>query len=260
MNSPAISTRRIGVVIPAYNEAGNIASLVHAVLARVPDSCIVVVDDSPDLATVHCLETLQFPQLTVVHRTSKGGRGSAVLEGLRILLDRGCDQLIEMDADFSHPPDQIPELLSRAREAGVDVLIGSRYLASSRIVNWPFKRRIFSRCSNLLARMLLRVPVSDYTNGFRTYSRRAAESIVENCGRHGRGFISLSETLVSCYYRGFTVAEVPTVFTNRVLGESSVTAGEIGNAIVGLYRILLLKRQLEGDQCLTGSQRSSRNG
>jgi dolichol-phosphate mannosyltransferase len=254
------STGRAGVVIPSYKEAENIAPLIQAVLSGIPEARVVVVDDSPDLGTVESAEGLHLPQVTVVHRGEKGGRGSAVLHGLRILLEQGCEQLIEMDADFSHPPAQIPELLAKARQEKIDLLIASRYVPSSRILNWPLTRHLFSRSSNWLARLLLRVPVRDYTNGYRTYSRRAAETIVESCGRLGKGFISLSEILVNCYYRGFTVAEVPTVFTNRSRGESSVTAAEVRNAIAGLYRIFLLKRQLQGDRWLIGSRRSSRNG
>jgi dolichol-phosphate mannosyltransferase len=149
-----------------------------------------------------------------------------------------------MDADFSHPPQQIPELVRFAEERDADLVIASRYLPESRISNWPLSRRIFSRLSNFLARRVLSVPVRDYTNGFRCYSRRATELIVATCGSRGSGFIALSEILVSIYYRGMRVVETPTHFVNRVRGQSSLNRREIANALHGLFKIYGLKREL----------------
>ncbi|MDB6059760.1 MAG: polyprenol monophosphomannose synthase, partial [Verrucomicrobiales bacterium] len=178
-------------------------------------------------------------------RTSKGGRGSAVLEGLRQLTALGCSQFVEIDADFSHPPSQLPSLLKEARERNLDMLVASRYLPQSAIKNWPLSRRVFSKCSNILARIVLGVPIADYTNGYRVYSSAAVRIVNETCGRHGKGFISLSEILVNLYFRGLRVGETPTIFVNRARGESSVNSQEIKNALVGLFRIYSLKRQLQ---------------
>ena len=248
----------IGIVIPTYKEGTNICSLLNELLKNTKISQIVIVDDSPDLDTVDAVNSLKSSKIHVIHRTSKGGRGSAVIDGIKYLVNEGSQWIIEMDADFSHPPSQIPELLQTALLGQVDLLIGSRYLSASRIENWPLTRRIFSKSSNLLARTLLRVPVSDYTNGYRVYSRPAAEMIIETCGKLGKGFISLSEILVNAYYRGFKVAEVPTIFTNRVRGESSVNSTEIYNALTGLFKIMQLKNKLissgEAVRCRTGNQ------
>src|SRR5882724_7400408 len=224
----------VGIVVPAYKEADNIGNLVHKILEFAPDAQIVVVDDSPDPATQEAVERLRLPNVGVIHRNAKGGRGSAVLDGVRTLLERGCSPILEMDADFSHPPSQIPELLREAPARGLDMLIASRYLPESEIHNWPFSRRVFSKCSNLLARVVLGVPITDYTNGYRIYSLPAARLIAETCGRKGKGFISLSEILVNLHYRGFRVGEVPTIFVNRTRGESSVNFEEIKNALTGL--------------------------
>ncbi|MGZ3698297.1 MAG: glycosyltransferase, partial [Bdellovibrionota bacterium] len=204
--------------------------------------------DSPDLATVQAVEGLKLAQVQVIHRTTKGGRGSAVLEGIAWHIAHGAQQILEMDADFSHPPTQIPELLAHASEKGIDLLIASRYLPTSAILNWPLTRRLFSKCSNILARTLLQVPIRDYTNGYRVYSRRCAEMIVEHCGRMGKGFISLSEILVNTYYRGFQVGEVPTIFKNRLRGESSVNYAEVKNALSGLFEIYGLKQKLQAER------------
>jgi len=234
----------VGIVVPAYKEADNIGNLVRKILESVPDAEVIVVDDSPDLSTQEAVEHLGLSNVGVVHRSAKGGRGSAVLEGVRRLLERGCSPILEMDADFSHPPSQIPELLREAPARGLDMLIASRYLPESEIHNWPLSRRVFSKCSNLLARAVLGVPIADYTNGYRIYSLPAARLIVETCGKKGKGFISLSEILVNLHYRGFRVGEVPTIFVNRLRGESSVNYQEIKNALTGLFDIYFLKRRL----------------
>jgi len=245
MDTKANRPGQVGVVIPSYKEADNIKPLVLDVRKWVPDSRIIVVDDSPDLLTVNAVNDLKIPGVNAIHRDRKDGRGSAVFLGMKLLLDDGCEQIVEMDSDFSHPPSQLPSLLAHARTEQLGMLIGSRYLPDSQIKNWPLARRIFSKCSNLLARTVLQVPIVDYTNGYRVYSRAAAECVVETCNKLGKGFIPLSEVLVNLYYRSYTIAEVPTIFTNRLRGESSVTSTEIKNALVGLFRIYLLKQMLK---------------
>lgn len=235
---------RVGIVIPSYKEAENIALLIRALRAVVSDAEIIVVDDSPDRATVDAVESMHDPLATIRHRSQKGGRGSAVLDGLRHLLARDRDVIVEIDADFSHDPRELPSLLAALEDRKADLVIGSRYLPASRIERWPLSRRFFSKGANLLAASLLRVPIHDYTNGYRVYSRTAATVIDRTCGKLGKGFIPLSEILVNLHYRGLRVVEVPTVFVNRTRGESALTTGEITNALVGLFRIFALKRHL----------------
>ena len=232
----------IGVVLPTYNEAENIAALVAEIRAAVPDAAIVIVDDSPDLATVNAVEPLRGPSLRIIHRNSKEGRGTAVFLGMAELLAAGCDTIVEMDTDFSHAPAQIPELAAALR--GADMVVASRYARGGRIVNWPLRRRIFSRAANALARALFGVPMRDYTGGYRAYSRRAAELIGATCGKVGRGFIPLSEVAVNVHYHGLRVVEVPTTFVNRTRGKSSFSMAEIWEAARGLLRIYALKRRL----------------
>jgi dolichol-phosphate mannosyltransferase len=233
-----------GIVIPSYKEAANIAALIEAVCAQIPGARVIVVDDSPDLDTVDAVRPLVGPLIEVVHRDKKDGRGSAVLAGIRRMLQAGCDTIVEMDADFSHAPAELPALVAALQAKSADMVIGSRYLPESRIVNWPLSRRLFSRFANVVARTLLRVPIHDYTNGYRVYSRGAAEVVAATCGKLGRGFIPLSEILVNLHYRGFRVAEVPSLFVNRARGESSVTAREIRDAAIGVLRIYGLRRRL----------------
>lgn len=229
----------IGIVIPAYNEEASIADLLHALAAALPQARLMVVDDSANEATRHAVEGANLPQVRVIRRASKQGRGSAVIEGMRALLDQGCDILVEMDADFSHNPAEIPGHLALLQQRQLDLLIGSRYMRGGQIRNWPLTRRVFSLGANRVARLLLRVPVSDYTNGFRFYSREAAEYVVANCGRRFTGFITLSEVLLALYDQGFALGETPTVFVNRVRGESSVTWKEIWYSMQGLVYLWL---------------------
>jgi dolichol-phosphate mannosyltransferase len=234
-----------GIVIPTFREAENIAALVTQLRAVAADAQIVVVDDSPDLETVNAVAPMAGPTLEVVHRDGKGGRGSAVLVGMRALLSRGVDVVIEMDADHSHPPSELPRLLEEFQRERLDLLIASRYLKDSRIENWPLTRRLFSRAANTIARTTLGVPVHDYTNGYRLYSRRAAELVVAECGKSGSGFIALSEILVTLHYHGLRIGELPTVFVNRARGESSLNAHEVLSAVSGLWSTIRLRRRLE---------------
>lgn len=241
---------KLGIVIPAYNEAGNIVALVREVARIVPHAVVRVVDDSPNFTTVTALANAAIPNATVEHRDKKSGRGSAVICGIRYLREAGCDVVVEMDADFSHPPSQLPALVNRLTDQGADMVVASRYLPDSQIENWPMSRKLFSRAANWLAKTLLSVPVSDYTNGYRAYSRPAMDVILAHCGKLGVGFIALSEILVNIYYRGLRVTELPTKFVNRLRGESSVNATELKHAIVGLMKIFWLKRQLTRDTSL----------
>lgn len=234
----------IGIAIPTFREASNIAPLIRDLQSLFPSAHIVVVDDSPDLETVRAVEPLIGAGVELIHRDRKEGRGSAVLIALRRCLDQGCSVVVEMDADFSHAPAELPGLVDALTSKPADAIIASRYIRGGRIRNWPLSRRIFSIGANLLARFLLGVPVRDYTAGYRVYSRRAAETIAATCGKLGIGFIPLSESLVNLHYRGFRIVEVPSVFVNRTRGESSVGWGEVGHAVAGLIRIYGLKREL----------------
>ena len=234
----------IGVIIPAYNEKENLVRLCDEILKQVPDATILIMDDSPGLDSVNLIKNKQYRQVEIFHRETKGGRGSAVILGLSMIVQKNLRYYIEMDADFSHPPEQLPELIHLADKSELDLLIASRYTLNSRILNWPLSRRLFSKMSNILAKVLLEVPVSDYTNGYRLYSHKAALEISKSCGKRGSGFIALSEILVCLYYKKYKVSEVSTIFTNRIRGASSLSIKEIANALVGLKNIYLYKLRL----------------
>ena len=151
-----------------------------------------------------------------------------------------------MDADFSHNPNELKEKIEYLKKNKVDMLIASRYTKNSKIMNWSIFRRILSLLSNFLARLLLKIPCTDYTNGFRLYSKRAAEKVVNKCGKIGGGFIVLSEILVVIHSNNFKIDELNTIFVNRKRGESSVGLKLIFSSLLGLIKLYYLKKNKHG--------------
>ncbi|NIT35372.1 MAG: glycosyltransferase [candidate division Zixibacteria bacterium] len=225
------------IVVPTYNERDNVVPLCEELLARPERPDVLVVDDnSPDgtAAEARAVGARCPGRMHVLCREKKGGRGGAVLAGFSWGLGRDYGFFFEMDADFSHRPDEIPLFLEAAR--GADVVVGSRYLPASRILNWPPGRLFFSKLANRYARFLLRIPITDYTNGFRCY-RRAAVEAIDVGAVDASGYVVLSEIAYQLYRRRFRFAEVPTEFVNRRRGESNLSPGEIVSAFVGVLRL-----------------------
>lgn len=228
---------KILVVIPTYNERDNVGALCEELLSRPERPDVLVVDDnSPDGTAAEAEEVgRRYPgRLHVLRREGKGGRGGAVLAGFAWGSGGGYDYFFEMDADYSHRPGELPLFLEAAR--GADVVVGSRYLPASRIVNWPRARRFFSKLANSYARFFLRIPITDYTNGYRCYSRAAVEAL-DAGAVDASGYVVLSEVAYQLYRRGFRFADVPTEFVNRRRGESNLSPGEILSAFVGVLRL-----------------------
>jgi len=233
------------VVIPTYNERDNVAALCEELLARPEGLDVLVVDDnSPDGTAAAAREVAaRHPgRMDVLCREGKGGRGGAVLAGFARGLQGGYELFFEMDADFSHRPEEIPLFLEAAARA--DVVVGSRYLAASRIVNWPRTRRFFSKWANRYARFFLGIPISDYTNGYRCY-RRAAVEALDPGAVDATGYVVLSEVAYQLHLRGFRFADVPTEFVNRRRGESNLSVGEIVSAFAAILRLRLRRARFE---------------
>ena len=236
---------RIAIVIPTFNEEKNIERLIKNIKHYVGNVLIIVVDDSNNnkISTIIKKKKLD---ILYFNRGKKVGRGSAVIFGLKKLLTKKkIKAFIEMDADFSHDPAELKRNINFFFNNSLDLLIGSRYLKRSKIINWSLSRRIFSFLANFLARNLLQIPITDFTNGFRIYSRRSAQKIVNDCGKIGDGFIVLSEILVVLYLNNFKINEIHSKFVNRVRGESSVGFKLILQSFVGLIKIYLKKKKLE---------------
>ena len=172
---------KIAIIIPAYNERKNLKKLVDQINSNLNDIQILIIDDSKVNDSEQTI--IDKKNVHFIYRGKKLGRGSAVLFGLKECLKKDYNIFIEMDADFSHDPNELQDKIDFFLNNNLDVLIASRYLKNSKIVNWSLSRRIFSKLSNFLAKKLLRIPVSDYTNGYRLYSREAAQLITRECGK-----------------------------------------------------------------------------
>jgi len=228
---------RIAVVIPTYNERENLPAVVGRLQSLPLDLQILVVDDNSPDGTGEVADALavESPRVRVVHRAGKGGRGSACVAGFRqALTSPDVTHIVEMDADLSHDPDELPALVEKGQTC--DVAIASRYLPGSRIVNWGWQRHLFSRLANVYARTLLGIPIRDYTNGYRCYRRQALEAL-DLEGIRTSGYIVLSEIAYGLHRQGFSFGEVPTLFVNRERGSSNTNLAEIGEAFWGVWRI-----------------------
>ena len=234
---------RIAIIIPAYKESDNIEKLISLIQKILEDSIIIIVDDSPDNKTEEKIKN--FNNIRYIFRGKKLGRGSAVIQGMKSLVnEKEISKVIEMDADLSHDPNEIQDNLKIFEKDNLDLLISSRYLKNSTITNWTIRRRIFSKLANILAKFVLKIPITDYTNGFRIYSNNSIKHIVSNCGKIGDGFIILSEILVELYFNNFKVKEVHSSFNNRTRGESSVNLKLIIDSFFGLLKIYKKKKKI----------------
>ncbi len=211
------------VVVPTYDEADNIEAMLRRLRTTVPDADILVVDDNSPDGTADRAEAMgaDLGQVKVLRRPAKDGLGNAYRAGLTAGLDDGYEALVQIDADFSHDPGVVPELLARLDD-GADVVIGSRYVAGGSIPNWPAYRRALSRYGNRYAVALLGLDVRDATAGFRAYRADLLRTIrVGDTRANGYGFLlELSHRGVRC---GARAAEVPITFTDRVRGTSKMS-------------------------------------
>ncbi len=235
----------IGFVIPVYKEEDNIIELIN----KINDNCsssklnykIFLIDDSPTEIIKIKIRNVNH-KVKYIYRGKKLGRGTAVLHGMNEALNTIYkDIIIEMDGDLSHNPDELNDKVKIFKRNKLDMLIASRYTKKSKILNWPLSRRILSYISNSLAKLFLSIPVTDYTNGFRFYSKESAIHIANNCGKIGDGFIVLSEILMELYYNGFKISETSTIFKNRKRGESNVNIKLIFNSFLGLFKLFFIK-------------------
>jgi dolichol-phosphate mannosyltransferase len=226
-------TGRTVIVVPTYDEAENIASVVARTRRALPEADVLVVDDASPDGTGDIADRIaaEDRQVSVVHRGGKEGLGAAYLHGFRVALERGYDVIGEMDADGSHPPEQLPALLAALQDA--DLVLGSRWVPGGSVVNWPWTRQTLSRGGNLYTRLLLGIPVRDATGGFRLFRRAALERIDLGSVR-SVGYCFQVELAWRVVEAGLRVQEVPITFVERTLGSSKMT-GDV--AVESLRRI-----------------------
>ena len=239
--------RRI-VIIPTYNEKENIEAIVRKVFSLPIEFHILVIDDGSPDGTAGIVKGLQaeFPgQLHLLERSGKQGLGTAYLTGFRWSLDNGYDYVFEMDADFSHNPDDLLRLYSACAEHGADVAVGSRYCHGVSVVDWPMGRIIMSYYASAYVRGVLNMKVYDTTAGFVCYTRKVLDTIdLDAIQMKGYGF--QIEMKYTAHKLGFKIKEVPIIFTNRQLGTSKMSSGIFGEAFWGVIKLRF--RKIKGRQ------------
>lgn len=227
------------IVIPTYNEAENIGALIAEVLSVAPDADVLVVDDNSPDGTGHLVQSHpQFRErVYLLSRAEKAGLGAAYRAGFRWALMRGYTEIVQMDADFSHPPKKIPELLAALDHA--HVAIGSRYVDGGGVKNWPWSRRLISRGGNLYVRLVLDIGVHDATAGFRAFHTDALVRLgALDADSNGYCF-QIENTWRACR-QGMRVTEVPITFIDRTAGASKMSSSIVREALV---RILIWRWQ-----------------
>ncbi len=220
------------VVLPTFNEAGNIDEVLRRLRSAVPDANVLVVDDSSPDGTADLVETIsaELGAIDVLRRPEKSGLGSAYRDGFRHGLTSGYDVMVEMDSDLSHDPDALPSLLD-AVDKGASLALGSRYIPGGSIPDWSWHRRALSRWGNRYADRVLRMGVADATSGYRAYTAPALAEIDFNNVR-ADGYAFQIEMAYRVLRSGGTIIEVPISFSDRVRGESKMSSRIIVEALV----------------------------
>ena len=227
------------VIIPTYNEIENIAKIIAAVFAIPGGYHILVIDDgSPDgtAAAVKDLQQVHADRLFLVERSGKLGLGTAYVTGFRWALAHDYDYVFEMDADFSHAPEDLPRLLAACTEGGADMSVGSRYCEGVNVVNWPMGRILMSYCASIYVRTVLGFRIYDSTAGFVCYSRKVLEAIDLDAVRM-KGYGFQIELKYTAHKLGFRIAEVPVIFVNRKEGTSKMSGSIFGEAFWGVLAL-----------------------
>jgi dolichol-phosphate mannosyltransferase len=224
------SPARLLVCLATFNERDNLPGIVAAIRGAVPGADVLVIDDGSPDGTGELADDLARADahVRVLHRPGKLGLGTAVLDGMYHALAHGHDAFAYLDADLSHPPAELPRLLEAL--AGHDVVIGSRYVRGGRTENWPWPRRLLSRCVNGLVRLLFGMPVRDASGGYRVYrTELLARAHLDRV--RSRGYSFFQEVLFRCHRAGARIAEVPITFANRRAGKSKVDWREAARSL-----------------------------
>jgi dolichol-phosphate mannosyltransferase len=231
----------VWVVLPTYNEIENLEGMLAAILEALPQGHVLVVDDGSPDGTGQLADTVaaREPRVAVLHRSAKEGLGPAYRAGFRWVLDRpDTDAVVQMDADFSHDPRDLPRLLAPLMR-GADLALGARYLRGGGTVGWPWYRRLISRGGTLFAGTVLLLPYKDLTGGFKAWRRELLDSIrLRDIGVNGYGF--QVETTWWAHRRGARIVQVPIIFRERTAGRSKMTGSIVREAML---RVLVLRWQ-----------------
>ncbi len=227
------------ILIPTYNEIENIEKIIRKVFSLPEPFHILVIDDGSPDGTAHKVKELQnefTDQLFILERNGKQGLGKAYIAGFKWSIERKYDFIFEMDADFSHNPDDLIQLYDACKNDGADVSVGSRYVKGGKVVNWPFNRIFISYGASVYVRLITWMPVKDCTAGFVCYKREVLEAIdLDNIKFIGYAF--QIEMKYTAWRKGFKIKEVPITFVDRTEGVSKMSKGIVKEAILGVWKM-----------------------
>lgn len=227
------------VIIPTYNERENIESITRAVFALPHPFQVLVIDDGSPDGTAAIVKAMQqeFPdRLHLIERSGKLGLGTAYIAGFKWAIEKKYDYIFEMDADFSHNPNDLLKLYNACAVEGADLAIGSRYITGVNVVNWPIGRVLMSYFASKYVRIVTGLNIADTTAGFKCYRREVLETI-ELDKIHFKGYAFQIEMKFTAFKCGFKVVEVPIIFINRVLGVSKMNGSIFGEAVLGVLQL-----------------------
>lgn len=227
------------VIIPTYNERENIEKIIRAVMGQPIRFDLLIIDDGSPDGTASIVKNIikDHPgRLHMIERSGKLGLGTAYICGFKWAIENKYDYIFEMDADFSHNPDDLPKLYAACAEQGADVAIGSRYVSGVNVVNWPMGRVLMSYFASYYVRMITGMNIKDTTAGFKCYRREVLETIGLDTIRF-KGYAFQIEMKFTAYKCGFKIVEVPIIFVNRVLGTSKMSSGIFGEAVLGVIQL-----------------------
>ncbi len=227
------------IIVPTYNERENIVLLIPEIHKKVPRAHILVVDDSSPDGTAECVRELAKGKesIFVLVREKKEGLGRAYISGFKWALEREYELIFEMDADFSHNPEYLPDFIKAAEEA--DCVIGSRYISGVNVINWPMSRLLISYFGNMGARIVAGIPVKDCTSGFKCFHSKVLRSI--NLNRVGSsGYSFQVEMNYHVWRKGFRITEIPIIFTDRKVGVSKMSTKIVREALILLWKLRLM--------------------
>ena len=227
------------VIIPTYNEKENIENIIRVVFGLEKAFNILVIDDGSPDGTANIVKSLQQEfdgRLFIIERSGKQGLGTAYICGFKWAIEHRYDFVFEMDADFSHNPNDLVKLYSACADSGADLAIGSRYCNGVNVVNWPLGRVLMSYYASVYVRIVTGMKIKDTTAGFKCYRRQVLETI-ELDKIHFKGYAFQIEMKFTAYKCGFKLTEVPIIFVNRVLGTSKMNTSIFGEALFGVLRL-----------------------
>lgn len=224
------------VIIPTYNEIHNIKELIPTILNKYPEIHILIVDDNSPDGTADYVKELseKNPRVFLIKRSGKMGLGTAYVEGFKFMLKNNYDCAIQMDADFSHDPNEIKNFLKEI--SNYDFVIGSRYIYGVRVINWPIRRLLLSYFANLYTRVITGMPIKDGTGGFKCFKRNVLESLDLDKIR-SNGYSFQIEMNYKAFKKGFKYKEIPITFTDRVQGSSKMSKKIVREAIFMVWKL-----------------------